>query len=149
MAGRPWLLWGLPPTLAGIKLPRGTCLAQATGTMEAAPASCVFSAGVGWRLRKGGRGQSPGMAQKWGQEGPWRRRGASAPSRPQRPDGWLVQLWLPPPRLCLVIRAPTVCPALRWGPAERKCVLLWRSGCGQEEIISKRCVMSGGDKRTE
>ena len=76
LAGRSWLrLWGLPPTQAGIKLSGGTCLAQATGTTEAAPASCVSSAGVGWRLRKGGRGQSPGMAQKWGQEGPWRRRG--------------------------------------------------------------------------
>ena len=75
---------------------------------------------------------------------------ASAPSQPQRPDGWLVQLWLqPPPHLCRVIRAPTVCRALCWSPAGRKCVLLWRSGCDQEEIISKRCVMSGGDKRTE
>ena len=81
---------GPPSHPAGIKLSGGTCLTQATGTTEAAPASCISSAGVGWGLRKGGRGQSPGMAQKWGQEGPWRRRGGFRSQPAPEAQRWMA-----------------------------------------------------------
>ena len=90
-----------PGSAKGLSLSPGQGLNWPEGPAQprhpaGAPASGVCSAGVGprdgsdwgWRLRKGGRGQSPGMVQKWGQEGPrWRRRGRFR-CQPCRPSAW-------------------------------------------------------------
>lgn len=128
---------------------------QAPCGMRAAPPFCVYSeppdAGGSdrcWRLRKGRRGQSPGTAQKGGQEGPrWRRRGcfrrqpfgraagsaiavASAASVP------LVAPGVPP--------TPTVCEALCWDPAFVGPVLRSRMDDGKI-----RAVLDGDERKRE
>ena len=132
-----WL--GGPGSTPGASLPTGQGLNcpeehMPICTTEAAPASCVFSAGVGWRLRKGGRGQSPGIAQKWGQEGP-PGGGVDLLPPPASPGGPAAgsAVAAASPHLCLVIRPPTVCwvsAGARWG--RNVCL------CGAHVLIRKR-----------